>query len=423
ALLATGAYPERTGIIAERWYDRRSGRVVTAVEDPVHRVSPRTLFGATLGDELQFATGGRSRVVSISLRDQTAVLLGGRRPAGCYWLDAAGRFATSPYYAAGAPGWVAAFEKTHPPERFLARAWKALDAKDGTPPLQVINGKEAYLASPLAVDEEFEFARDAAAGEQLGQRSSSDLLILSLSSFYLLGLEVGADSPLMRDLVLRLDRELEGFLAWLDARLGADHVWVAFTATQGIGESPETLRARGLPAGRVSGEDIAAAVNNRLSAAFGRNRYVEKYVFPSLYLRRAAVERLAEAARLAGEAALGVAGVAGYFVPNGPSSFLAPESAQPLARSWAPERAGDVLLAYQPYYTELFAGGRGVSPGSFYNYDTRVPLIFYGAAFRAQAFDGPASGADLAPTLAAALEIPPPSSSTGRVLAEALKDK
>ena len=52
-----------------------------------------------------------------------------------------------------------------------------------------------------------------------------------------------------------------------------------------------------------------------------------------------------------------------------------------------------------------------------------MPLIFYGAAFQAQAFDGPASGADLAPTLAAALDIPPPSSSTGRVLAEALKDK
>src|SRR5579885_403526 len=33
AVLATGAYPERTGIVAEHWYDRRSGRVVGAVED------------------------------------------------------------------------------------------------------------------------------------------------------------------------------------------------------------------------------------------------------------------------------------------------------------------------------------------------------------------------------------------------------
>lgn len=434
AVLATGAYPERNGIVAERWYDRKAGRVAGAADDPESVLvgsnqerrtgaSPRRLIGTTLADELRLATAGHARVVAISLRQETAVMLGGRKPLGCYWLDDSGRFVTSSYYAQALPAWVAEFTKTHPEQRFYARAWKAVDAKENAPALRVVNSKEGYLASPLALDEELDFAREAINAEQLGQNSSGDLLAVSLSSFYLLGLETGAESPLVRDMVLRLDRKLEEFFGWLDTKLGADKYWVAFTATQGLPESPEILKAQGIPAGHVSGEQVAAAVNARLVATYGRDRYVEKYVFPFLYLRRDFLDRWPDAARLAGEAALTVPGVAGYYVPNGASSFQTAASSRPLARSWSPGRGGDVVLVYQPYFTELHGEGRGVTPGSFYGYDTRVPLVLYGAPFRAQVFDKPVTPADLAPTLAAALDIAPPSSSSGTVLFEVLKSR
>lgn len=447
AVLATGSYPDRNGILAERWYDRRSANVVGAVRDPHvllvgsdtqrQGASPRNLVGTTLADQLRLATGDRSRTVSISLRDSTAVLLAGRKPAGCYWLDDAGRFVTSSYYADALPSWVTAFEKTHPPERHRGQAWKALDAKEDTPPLQVIGRQDsldpaayqaAYRASPFALDDEFDFAREAVTGEHLGERGSPDLLIVSVSSLYLLGLDSGADSPLMRDLVLRFDRKLEEFLAWLDSHFGAGNVWTAFTATQGLPESSDTLAAEGIPSGRVSGDEIVAAVNARLAAVYGRPTdrragYVEKYVYPWLYLRRDAVDRLADAAHLAGEAALTVPGVAAYYVPGGASSLQTPLSVTPFAHCYFPERSGDLLLAYQPYYTERYAGGRGVEPGSSYSYDARVPLILYGPAFRAQTFERPVNPADLAVTLAAALDLPPPSSATGRVLFEALKER
>ena len=434
AVLATGAYPERNGIIAERWYDRKNARVVGAAEDPEtvlvgssqekrFGASPRRLIGTTLADELRLATTGHARVVSVSLRPETAVMLGGRKPLGCYWLDDSGRFVTSSYYANALPAWVAEFAKAHTDQRFYARAWKAADAAENAPALRVINSKEAYLASPFALDEELDFAREAVNAGQLGQNSTGDLLAVSLSPFYLLGLETGAESPLMRDMVLRLDRKLEELFGWLDTKLGADKYWVAFTATQGLPESPEALKAEGIPAGHVSGEQVASAVNARLVAGYGRDRYVEKYVFPFLYLRRELVDRWPDAARLAGEGALAVPGVAGYYVPNGASSFQTAASSRPLARSWSPDRGGDVVLVYQPYFTEFYGEGRGVTPGSFYSYDTRVPLLLYGAAFRAQVFDKPATPADLAPTLAAALDIAPPSSSSGTVLLEALKSR
>jgi hypothetical protein len=251
---------------------------------------------------------------------------------------------------------------------------------------------------------------------------------VSVSSPYLLGLDSGADSPLMRDLVLRLDRKLDKFFSWLDSHVGAGKVWIAFTATQGLPESADALAAEGIPFGRVSGDDVVSAINTRLTDVYGHPPdrgpgYVETYVYPWLSLRRAAVDRLADAARLAGEAAVTLPGVAAYYVPGGPSSVQMPASVLPFARCYFPGRSGDVLLAYQPYYTEFYAGGRGVSPGSYYSYDTRVPMILYGPAFRAQTFERPADPADLAATLADALDISPPSSSTGRVLIEALKKR
>ena len=63
----------------------------------------------------------------------------------------------------------------------------------------------------------------------------------------------------------------------------------------------------------------------------------------------------------------------------------------------------------------------GTTHGSPYNYDTHVPLIFYGAAFRAGTYRERVTPADLAPTLAAALGLTPPALADGRILEQALR--
>ena len=69
---------------------------------------------------------------------------------------------------------------------------------------------------------------------------------------------------------------------------------------------------------------------------------------------------------------------------------------------------------------EDYAQGRGISYGSLYNYDTRVPLLFYGAPFESLTFETPVEAVDVAPTLARTARTGWPSSATGRVLGEAL---
>jgi arylsulfatase A-like enzyme len=62
----------------------------------------------------------------------------------------------------------------------------------------------------------------------------------------------------------------------------------------------------------------------------------------------------------------------------------------------------------------------GTDHATPYNYDTHVPLAFYGLPFQAGTYRTHAEPVDLAATLASLLGVNAPSHSVGRVLTEAL---
>ena len=440
AILATGAYPELNGIVGNRWYDRKEGRLVGAVEQSLSHsgdgspheisISPDHLMGSTFADELRLATEGRARVVAVSDSPAPAVLLAGRRPLGCYWMNHAGSFTTSSYYSPSVPEWVGRFNQENPPLRLLGSPWMALGGASALP-LRILGSVDQrdfesflllYRASPFAIDETFAFAAEAIEAERLGQGSHTDLLIVNLSATARLGLETGAYSPLMRDLLLQLDRSLGNFLDSLDESIGLGNVAVVFTATHGVPPLPSQARKLGLKAGRVSGEDVVEAMNAALSERFGPRASVAKYVYPFVYLNDE-IHALAETdlrkrISVAGEAAAQLEGVAGYYAPN---QFSTPSATlSRLRRSWYAPRSGDFMLIYEPYFVEFYSHGRGTTSGSYYRYDTDVPLIFLGRRFKAGRFDQDVEATSVAPTLASVLDVAAPSLATGRVLTEAL---
>ena len=99
ATLLTGAQPASHGIVSDRWLTRTSGEMVTATYDKRYRgvggddmygsYSPRNMMASTLGDELK-RWNSESKVFSVSLDPQQAVLAAGHSGDGAYWLN--------PYY-------------------------------------------------------------------------------------------------------------------------------------------------------------------------------------------------------------------------------------------------------------------------------------------------------------------------------------
>jgi arylsulfatase A-like enzyme len=63
----------------------------------------------------------------------------------------------------------------------------------------------------------------------------------------------------------------------------------------------------------------------------------------------------------------------------------------------------------------------GTTHGTPWNYDTQVPLIFWGSAFKPGFYATPCQPTDLAATLAARLGLTQPSGAQGTPLASSLK--
>ena len=87
-----------------------------------------------------------------------------------------------------------------------------------------------------------------------------------------------------------------------------------------------------------------------------------------------------------------------------------------MRKSWHPDISGDVQFILKPRW--MFASGAtGTTHGSPYDYDTHVPIMFYGPRWvRPARVDTRVEVVDIAPTLARWLAVPAPSASEGHLL-------
>jgi hypothetical protein len=98
-------------------------------------------------------------------------------------------------------------------------------------------------------------------------------------------------------------------------------------------------------------------------------------------------------------------------------------SAAKFARRWLHMIPADLPVAAAvtlvPYTYQ--AGVTYATHGSPHDYDSNVPVLFHGAAFRPGRYAGFARVVDMAPTLAAALGVAPTERLDGEVLRDALR--
>jgi len=407
ATLLTGAWPSLHGIVAGRWLEPSSTEPRAA---SASALQAGTLFDCALESE-------SNRVFTIASGAGAAFLGGCNCTRAC--LATVSGWSTKPD---AVPDWFRSFEASNDPSKWRGSPWLPVD---GSKPLRILDGQDfpaLYSASPFALANQFALAREAILQEHLGVEhlgtpGGLDIVTLLAGSFGALGLETGADSPLMRDMVLHGDQQIASLLDLLDNRVGKEDYAVAFTGAHGLDNKSPTRQA-------VPGTAIAEAVQARMASildtASTQRNYVDAYLYPFLYLNpkslRAANLDIYEARRIAAQAAMGTRKIAGYYTAEGESSFTGPWRER-FANSFFAGRSGDVILSYPAHHDETVDV---VAAGSVYNYDTRVPLIFYGPMFRARTIEDTVAAIDVAPTLARSFGLSLPPSATGRVLGEAI---
>jgi predicted AlkP superfamily pyrophosphatase or phosphodiesterase len=490
ATLMTGTWPSENGIVANNWFERETGKRISSVTDDETLLlggkegekgsSPRRLLVSTLGDELRLATNDRAKVIGISIKNRSAILPAGRRANAAYWFSLnTGNMVSSTYYFKRLPAWVEHFNATRMADKFYgarwerllpeaeylkragadAPAWEDIDtAKDTNTFPHVVTGgaakaqdKAFYKAldyTPFSNDLLVAFAQEALAREALGADDDTDLLSVSFSANDYVGHRFGPYSQEMMDMTLRVDRQIASLLEAVDARVGLQHTLVVFTADHGVAPIPEQAAALNLPGRRLRNEDVLGVIRAAIKERYGRkgqtddyiqrfrynNAELDGFINGNLYFNLAALKRDGvdpeELARVAGDAALTVAGTARYFTRAQLEAGSIPPAdaiARRVLHGFYPQRSGDLLILYQPY-SILFgdpddpADPRDAAThGSPYSYDTHVPLIIMGNGLKAGRYIEAATPADIAPTLSALLGVQSPSNATGRVLVEGIK--
>jgi predicted AlkP superfamily pyrophosphatase or phosphodiesterase len=453
ATLLTGAYANVHGIIGNEWYEPALHRTVYCVEDLTTKLvsapdqasatsgfSPHNLMGSTLGDELRAATDFRSKVVAISLKDRAAVLMGGHSPSAAYWYDpGSGRFVTSTYYMLTLPSWVAQFNRNSPAKDYCGQKWMALGETPGANG-RVLNEFHGGLIescpdpkflgwlqqTPYMNGIELAFAREAVRNERLGRGTDTDLLAISLSVNDYIGHAFGPYSPQVADATLRTDRYLASFFVELDKLVGLNNVWIALSADHGVAPNPEFIKDHKWGPGNAQPALIRNAVEKGMAAAFGLGTWVARTDESYIYLDHEALKKHhlqpLQAEEVAATAATSVPGVMAAFTRTQLLTGSLPSS--PIARaasnSFNLKRGGDVFVVLDPYAVPV-SGSRETTHGSPWNYDSQVPLLFWGSAFKPGVYFSPCQPIDLAATLAAALGLTQPSGSQGSPLEPAMR--
>ena len=442
ATLFTGAYTLGHGILGNEWWDPAKKAMVTSVEDDTTKLlgvngnkpgaSPHNLMADTLGDELKLATQGKARVFAISLKDRAAVLPGGFAADGAYWIEPErGDWITSTYYRKDIPQWVLDFNARQI-NKYWNRDWKDAQGvllrstahrkkKDGTE----AGFYEVVGSTSLANEYELEFARNLILYENVGRGPATDLLAISLSANDILGHQVGPDSPEMHQMALDLDRDLADFFDFLGHQIGLADTWIALSADHGVATLPEQVEKLHIPAATLDRSKIEAEVNRAIAAKFAHG-HAAAYVksdYPLFWLDDQAFAALhipeREAEQAVGEAAERAAELRGFYTKWQLAAGDAPDTTlgHKYLNSYSPEGSWYVM-GVPEIYTVGFAGGTDhVSP---YNYDTHVPLAFYGLPFQPGTYRTSVEPVDMAVTLSSLLGINAPTHAVGRVLTEAL---
>ena len=459
----TGSVPSISGITGNDWTEQLTGTRVYCTEDstvqpvgvntsPDGKMSPRNLLVTTIGDELRMATNYQSRVVGVSLKDRAAILPAGHTANAAFWLDDAnGDFISSTYYMNKLPKEVENFNKEKNIERYLKDGWNTLypintyvesdpDNKkyEGlfpgeSAPVFPHNIKSAYekthgsfRSTPFGNTLTLDFAKKIIEAYQLGSGTATDLLTINCASTDYVGHQFGPNSIEIEDTYLRLDLDLASLFAELDAKIGKGQWLVFLTADHGVAHTVGYSQENRMPADFFVTRDIVSNLNQLIQQKYGISqgvRSAENYQI-NFDLKKITSSN----ADLEGIKKLSV-----DFLKKQPGVSFAvdmekiqdaaiPEPIRSMMiNGYNFKRSGQIQVIFQPGWLETYAQ-TGTTHGTWYAYDTHIPLIFMGWDIHPGATASPVHMTDIAPTLATLLHIQAPNGNIGTPIVDLLKN-
>jgi len=462
ASIYTGSVPAINGIMGNNWYERTEGKVVYCTGDSTvnsvgtdsdaGKMSPDRLLVTSIGDELQLAENFRGKLIGISLKDRGAILPAGHTADAAYWVDEkTGNWITSTYYMKELPNWVKAINNRHDLDALIKQPWNLLlprekywastgdsmyfesplrGEKSAVFPHQIsANSDKRYntvKSTPYGVTHTFNFAKETIDAENLGGRGVTDFLAVSISSTDYAGHAFGPNSLEVEDVYLRLDRDLEQFLNYLDSALGRGNYLFFLSADHGASHVPAFNISHNIPAGIINEHALVKSINALCLEKFGIENAILNLQNHQLYLNYSTIEEkqvpIVQVTDFIINQLLKTKEVEYAFPFHKMNEYTLPEQVVSVSRNgYNPSRSGDIQIIPKPAHFDAknsAASHKGTTHGAWNPYDAHIPLLFYGWNVKPGRLYRETYMTDIAATLAAMLHIQMPSGCIGHVIPE-----
>ena len=463
ATIATGTNPSQHGIIARSWYNNLQDRIVDYVyDDKVNtvgggyddgRYSPANLMTTTFCDEIKLTNNFKSKVIGVSLDPAPAIFSTGHTADCAYWFNfKTGSFISSTFYIDSLPKWVNDFNSKKFPDVYLENEWNTLlpiseytaslldnnsyetglfgqvvfpyTLKDLSKKFKRKEKYEILRYTPYGNDLTKDFAISAMVNEKLGQDEYTDILTLTFTASEYIGNLYGPLSVEIEDLVLRLDKELEHLLDFVEKTIGKENVLVILTAEHGVRYLPEYLEDNKIPSGYFNAPGNISLLKSYMNNIYGKGDWIKQYHGQQIFLNRTLVE---DAKLNLGEMQTNVANLMLQF--SGVANTMTASTLQStnftqgifsiMQKGYNQKRSGDVLLNFNTGWAEMPIESDEIAAP--YGHDRRVPLIWYGWKIGRNSIKRPVDLIDIAPTICTLLEISYPNSASGTPILEIIE--
>ena len=455
ASIYTGTTPGVHGIVANDWYETAINRGMYVTEDTnvvgvgtttkEGKMSPANLLTTTITDQLKLSNQQQSKVIGISLKDRGAILPAGHLANAAYWYDGeTGKWITSSYYMNKLPNWVEDFNAKNYSQQYINKGWntlypintytestsdnqgyeKAFD-KTGTPTFpyeltKYTTGKKPFdivRRTPFGNTLTKDLAKEAIKNEQLGKGKFTDFLAISFSSTDYVGHQFGPHSIETEDTYLRLDADIADFITYLEKQMPSKDFLIFLTADHGVVENPEHLQQLKIPAGYFDFEGAIKRVEHTLDSMYGNKEWILEEMNQQIYLNPIAQTK--EIQEVIAKSLLkekGAAAVYGDLLGNG---HHITDNEYIKNGHWY-KRCGNMYVQFEPGWFEKY-DKMCTTHGSYYEYDTHVPLLWYGNGLKPSRIYDKVYITDITPTIAQFMNLLAPNGCTGKPIVPILK--
>ncbi len=460
ATIATGAEPSVNGITSDDWYVPLKNELINCSKDiNVNAVggsfesglhSPVNLLVSTFSDELVLSTNRKAKVFGVGLRESSAIFSAGHAANAAYWYDnTTGTMMSSSYYLKELPTWVNDFNAMKFSEVYLNSTWSLLkperDYADCLPDsnkfeigfngvnyfpydLKKIRSKSGTKDYSLLRETPFgnsyttDFAIRLIKNERLGKHDATDYISICYSATDYIGHRFGPSSVEMGDAILRLDDDIKNLLTFVNDSIGKKNVLIYFTAAHGISEIPEVLEMNRIPSGYFQQNQALQLLRTYLNAVYGEGNWVKGYSERQIFLNRTLIEdarlSLDDVQKKVARFLVQFTGVeAAYPYSAFEANDFGTGNLKRIVNNFSPQRSGDVIVVLNPGWVEK-ESDFVTNHNSPYEYDTHVPLIWYGWTVNRATVTRQVNMTDIAATLSTLCKIPYPNACDGEPMFE-----